>query len=633
MTIPYSSESLPHVFKLKGLKHAGGRRIMDPESEIAEPDIGTSTVDNLEGTGNDTEQGTYSEKPILPLFSNFKPFSQNEPQSDMGGELTPQSYDVRANSVLAENPAEATVESPQEKPSIWSRIGKALSDYVNPEKKAEVQANLKATQEKFKEPIVNPFTQEEKPSGLTPPESSPGVWGAVKDYFSPTKRSEMQEYNKDLLEDAKVRFEGGDPEEIRKEKEQQFTQEIEKAMENPWEYSVYGASDEIANSPNLQAQFKEITGIDYEPQIAEQVSEHEAAMDAIEKEYRGIQSHLTANEESIKQRILNNQSTDSDKFYIGLALAIPLLIGGFFGADVGLGALGGGSKGVADVLANREKGIREDEASLLDISKQKAMNEERLAGLNLERAKIRPNLIKNLPENANEHLLGMSEVSFIDPKTGEQKVGIQLMPGIIAKPEYIRTKEGLKNMQKSASDLADVKTYVNEINDLTNDVISIVSQLKDKSALTKYFTAVLSGKAPGSISKLTQDIEYQGRKVNAGVLLEEKLGFLANAYGMAKDLGQLDRAAQNHIKKIIDNPTTTLITPEDSLNQMLEIRKLAQRGLIRSAENRGFYPEFIMQDLAGENRELNRGLDKKEMNKRKEEIKRNLLKDEREHGK
>lgn len=621
MTIPYSSESMPHVFKLKGLKHAGGRRIMDPESEVSEPDLGTGSVDTLGGT---------APKPILPLFSNFKPFTQNEPQSDMGGELTPQSYDVRANSVLTESPLESAAEAPQEtqQPGLWARVGKALSDYINPEKKAEVQANLRETQEKFKEPIVNPFAQKESPSGLTPPESSPGVVGAIKDYFSPTKRDEMAEYNKDLLADAKVRFEGEDPIEIRKEKEQQFNQQIETAMENPWEYSVYGASDAIANSPDLRAQFREITGIDYEPQIAQQVSEHETAMDAIEKEYRGIQSNLTASEESIKQRILSNQSTDSDKFYMGLALALPLIIGGFFGAEAGLGALGGTAKGVADVLANREKGIREDESTLLDVSKQKAMNEERLASLNLEKSKIRPNLLKNLPENPNEHLLGMSEVAFTDPKTGEEKMGVQLMPGIIAKPEYIKTKDGLKNMQKSASELADVKTYVNEINDLTNDVVSIVSQLKDKGAFQKYFTAAISGKVPGSISRLTQDVEYQGRMVNAGVLLEEKLGFLANAYGMAKDLGQLDRAAQNHIKKIIENPTTTLITPEDSLNQVLEIRKLAQRGLIKSAENKGFYPEFIMQDLSGENKKLNQGLDQKEMDKRTEEIKKKLLKDE-----
>jgi hypothetical protein len=226
----------------------------------------------------------------------------------------------------------------------------------------------------------------------------------------------------------------------------------------------------------------------------------------------------------------------------------------------------------------------------------------------------------------------MSEVTFKDPTTGEEKRGVRLMPGLVAKNEYISTKDGLKNMQKAASELSDVKTYVDEINDLTNDVINIVSQLKDKNGFQKLFIAKMAGKVPGSLSKLTQDVEYEGRKVNAGVLLDEKLGFLANAYGLAKDLGQLDRAAQNHIKKIIENPTSTLITPEDSVNQVLEVRKLAQRGLIKSAENKGFYPEFIIRDLEEDNRSLNEGLNQKEMDKRTEEIKKKILKNETTYG-
>jgi hypothetical protein len=298
---------------------------MDPESEISEPEI--QTEEDLSGT---------APKSILPIFSNFHPFKENMPQSDMGGEITPKSYDVRANSVMQEPSAETVGEqSSQQSPGFWSIIGKALSDYINPEKKAETQANLKATQEKFKEPIVNPLAQQEEFAGAPPPESSPGIIGAVKDYFNPTKRSQMAEHNKDLMQNAKISFQGGNPQEVRAQKEQELNQNVEKAMENPWQYAAYGSAEQVANNPDLQAQFREITGIDYEPQIADQVADYEAAMKGIEDEYNGIQSHLTENEERIKQRILNNQSTDSDKYYMGIALALPLLIGGFFGAEAG----------------------------------------------------------------------------------------------------------------------------------------------------------------------------------------------------------------------------------------------------------------------------------------------------------
>ena len=110
--------------------------------------------------------------------------------------------------------------------------------------------------------------------------------------------------------------------------------------------------------------------------------------------------------------------------------------------------------------------------------------------------------------------------------------------------------------------------------------------------------------------------------------MEEKLGFLANAYGMAKEIGQLDRAAQNHIKKIVENPTSTFLSPEDSLNQILEVRKLAQRGLVRGAANKGFYPEFVIRDMEQVNNPLFQGLNQSEDQKYNEQLKRKAFQGE-----
>src|SRR5690606_9915783 len=155
--------------------------------------------------------------------------------------------------------------------------------------------------------------------------------------------------------------------------------------------------------------FEKYTGINYEPQIAQQVSSYEEAMKGIEDQYNGITSNLSEQAKQINQRIMSNQATDADKYYIGLALLMPLIIGGIFGKEAGLGALGGGAKGIADVLAGRQKSIRDDEASLLDIAKQQVGTQEKLANINLDKAKLGPALRSALPEDPNQHLTGLRQ--------------------------------------------------------------------------------------------------------------------------------------------------------------------------------------------------------------------------------
>lgn len=617
------------ISRLGGLKNVSGRRVMP----------GAEFVQDLEDVDTDVS-GTAQP---LPDFSNFISPSENLPEPDLGGELTPQAYDVRAN----------TVTQPEEEAGFFSKLGRALADYVSPQKREEMANKNREmfARARGETPQITPQAVPQSPpiataqvdasEGLPPvtasqeeykgpqaPETSPGFWGPIKDYFSPTKRSEMSQYTQDLMQDSQIRAQGNDPMQVRAQKQEELAQGVEKAMEQPWQYAAYGSAEQVANHPALKAQFEQITGINYEPQIASQVAEHESAMKGVEDALNGINTELSSTAEGIKQRILNNQSTEADKYYIGLALLMPLIIGGLFGKQAGLGALAGGAKGFADVLAGKQKGIREDEAALMDIGKQQAVNQEKLANIGLEKAKLGPNLRKNLPEDPNSHLLGLRGIEWTDPNTGNQVQGVEIKPGLVARPEFVASKEGKVDMLKAANELSEVKTYVDEVDDLTEDVVNIVSQLKDPSFAWKGLTSILAGKSPTILSKMTQDVMVDGRKVNAGVALEEKLGFLANAYGMAKDIGQLDRAAQNHIKKIIENPTSTFLTPQDSLNQILEVRKLAQRGLVRGAVNKGFYPEFIINDLESKNNDLFGGLNQKAQESRTQEVKRKLLQNE-----
>lgn len=627
--------------RLGGLKNVN-RRVMPGAEFLQEMDQ------------NDTDVSGTAQP--LPNFANFQELAPNMPEPELGGELTSKSYDVRAN----------TVNVPEEDSGFFSKIGKALGDYVNPGKREEMsQQNMALSKQAQQNPdvtsalgqalsdYVNPqkrqelsaknvalFAHEPEPvipeqipyKGPTAPETSPGFWGPIKDYFSPTKRDEMSMYNQELNEDAQLLSQGKNPNEVRNEIHKNFDQDVQKAMEQPWQYAAFGSAQEVANNPMLQAEFKEITGIDYEPQIAAQISEHEAAMKGVEDALNGVQTQLNEREEGIKQRILSNQANDEDKYYIGLALLMPLIIGGLFGKEAALGALGGGAKGIADILGGRQKDIRTDEASLLDINNQQAITQEKLANMALDKAKLGPALRKELPEQPEAHLQGMRDIEWQDPDTGQTQRGVEVKPGLVVRPQYVSSKEGLTDVRKAANELAGVKTFVKEIDDLTDDISKIVIQLKNPSKPWKIFSSFTKDKIPGSLSALTQDVMFDGRMQNAGTLLEEKLGFLANSYGMAKEIGQLDRAAQAHIRKIIENPTSTLLTPRDALSQILEVRKLAQKGLVESASNQGFYPEFIIKDLEGRNKEFVGSLNKNENDKRLAARKKQALQSETQYA-
>jgi hypothetical protein len=582
--------------------------------------------------------------PKLPNFANFQSPEPNMPESDLGGELTPQSYDIRANSVNVPEP-----ESPQEEdPGLLQRFGRALADYFSPTKRAEMsQQNQQLFNRYQQQPVeqappietAQVDIQEGLPpvapkTGWTPaPEPSPGILGALSDYINPTKRDQMGEYTKDLMTQSQLKAQGKDPNEVFAQKHEQLAQDVEKAMENPMQVGAYGAAEEVANSPALKAAFETYTGINYDDEVAAQVSQHELAMKGIEDSLNGINTDLDEQAEGIKQRILNNQATDADKFYIGLALLMPLLIGGFFGKEAGLGALAGASKGFADVLGGRQKGIREDESSLLDINKQKAINQEKLANIGLEKAKLEPTIRKNLPSSPNEHLVGMERIVYTDPATGKQTEAFELLPGFVAKSQYVNNEKARERMEKAASELSETKTYVQQVNDLTENVMEILGQLKDKPFWKKAHIGPLNALVPGSLSGLTDKVKWKGQMVPAGPLLESELGILANQYAHAQDLGQLDRAAQAHMDKLIGNPTKTLLSPQDVENQVMNVRSFVQNELINKTKNKGFLPEFVINSMNEANVPLHGKLNQRQQDKRTSEIEKKLAQEEMSYAK
>lgn len=585
--------------RLQGLKNVSGRRVM-PGAEFLE-----QLEDELPDVSGTAQP--------LPNFANFQSPTSNEPEPDLGGELTPQSYDVRANTV--EVPEQ---EAPQEEEGFWSRFGRALAFQTGNTQAPKSNPPIETRQVERSEglnPNEQPIQAEEPQSANSSIWSSIG--NALKEYIQPFG-TEAHTYgskespNAKLLQKTQMMAQGiTNPEEklaqdaqAQQAQEAQVMAEVEAGQENPMAHIVYGATDLAANQPSLNETFKEITGQDFTQQIKDETARYEKVLADLESNNEAEMAGYDEQLNRIKERIESNATTDMDKWYVGLALLMPVILGAIYGKGAALGALGGGAKGIADVYGNRIKNTREDEQLLTDINKLKGQNEVRKGEIELEKLKIPAAVQKNLPKDEKEFLKGKREVSWTDPVSGEQMVGIEVKPGLVAKPEFVSDKDELKEMRKEAVEIGKAIVPTKDINKLTKDIIFLSSKLKDKNLVGQAFASYINGKNPGLSTKFGEEIEFEGRKVNSIVALEHKLKLLTDAYRQAKGMRALTNTVQDHIEGLFRNPAASFQSYKDTIDQMLYTRDLTQQRLANTADAGGFVPEFLLQEFGKENKKV-----------------------------
>ena len=608
MSIPTGS-TIENISRLKGLK--GGRR-----------KVGTD-VDFLQDLDD-----AFDAKSVSGTAGDYSTTHENLPDLDMGGQLTPQSYDVRANTVMNKDQDAGAGKG------MWEKLGRALAMRASIGKIGENPGEVTPetppieTQQVDLEEGLPPVTASQQESGLP-------VQGLAP--VSPQAPIEKPQLDMDALaklatlaqsrqnpsqlerEPRKNDLNQPAPREAIEAAQQVLSQqgnqkqldheELDRAQENPWQVAVYGATDAFANQPELVSKLQQ-QGLDFTPETQQVTNQYEQVMSDIEKgnlEQAGYDEQA----KRIQERILSNRATDMDKYYIGMALLMPLLVGAAFGKEAGIGALGGAAQGLSDVYGSREKNALANEELLSEVNKQRGVQQSQI------------DAARQAQLEQQQALGGGREYEKIDPSSGQSEAFKEIVPGFAVPIRNLQTKEEREYYRKKAGDLIGVKTFTNELNDLTQDIIEISSQLKDKDLLSKLWVGAVTGKYPGSLSKVTDEVEFDGRMINAGSILEEKLGFLANAYAQAKELGQLDRAAQSHIAKIMNNPTSTLASPKAVIDQMLEVRKLAQKGVVNTAKNIGFDEQALINEFGGVNRNLYGNLNTKE----EEKMSKKLLKE------
>lgn len=622
-----------NVSRLSALKNNGKRRVKDDSSEE-------------DGYDLDLSASSLSSEP------------PNLPEVDMGGELSSQSYDVRANQVI-DPAAQAAADAFDLNPV--RRLGRALGRNAQQPAPQEPPIETRQVDEQEGLPPVSASQQmaAEKPRG--------SFLGDVGNLFSRLGSSLMaplkstpEERAKNRAENQAIRDSGnylkayqdsgrkigqaitGVPGQIQQSLQEGFEEnarrinpelaqppaqemptqptreevmaQIDEAQQNPEGAAVYGAANEIANTPELAAQFTDITGMDMnDPLFQETAKVYEALLTGQEQRLGEAEQINTEQIDRIKERIANNEATDADKFYIGLALALPLIIGGVFGKEAALGAAGGAAQGFAGLKSGKQKSITEAEEMMSGLNKEKASLGAKRGELDLAKLGKAAAVKQMLPPHRDEFLKGKKRATWTDPATGEQKNGVLVKPGFVAEPQYLTSKDDLHIMEKAAEELNPIRAFTHELTDLSDGLVDIASQIKDKDGFSKLITSYMSGKLPkGSLSKLTQDVMIDGRMQNAGIAIENKLGLLKSAYARAKKLGQMDRATQDHFESIFTNPTNTFASAKDLIDQLISMKELAQDSFVREASGRGFASDFLVNDFSRKNRESYNKLNKKE---------------------
>jgi len=274
-----------------------------------------------------------------------------------------------------------------------------------------------------------------------------------------------------------------------------------------------------------------------------------------------------------------------------------------------------------------KKQIGEDMDRQLSLAESRADVGQKRADLVYKTANIRPELLKNLPEDERKHLVGLKEAYLNNPETGEvESVGFQLKPGLVATSDQVVSADGLKDMRKSANELNEDRAFLNTINQSTAKIIKILTQMEENGTAKQFFDNWALGKKPELMAKFAPEVEFEGRKVNSGVILAQELQYLVDKYRRLQQIRGFGENVIQHVDQIFKSPIGSFMSPSDVIDQILNFRNTTRDQFLAKAGNAGFIKEFLYPEFTEEDRDIYSHLNRKENNKDAQEIKNKLLK-------
>ena len=525
-----ANQNLGNVMtRLGGLKNVSGRRVMP----------GAEFLQDLEEDDTDVS-GTAQP---LPNFANFQDPNANMPEPDLGGELTPQSYDVRAN----------VVNAPQEEPGFFSKLGQALADYVNPQKRKEMSEQNAAMFARNQQTPPEQAIQEAPVPPQAPPIQTEQV--DISEGLPPiTPSQEMALEAPEMaapetsVPQAPIQAEAPEPE-----------------AKEPGTYVELGAAENAYNdpksSPELKAEIERIFNTKLTPERNKEVNEFEKVVDAFMNKLEGVETALTTREKGLLAKIENRNLSTSEQISMALALIAPALIGGILAGKQGLaGGLAAGGQNVANALAGREKEFKEAQELLPEVALEKSKIAKEKLATTQQANELKRKIKESVPNHALKELFtkdGMILNGKLVLNTGN--------PLLPLKSSAIRTEEDFKNFrEKKMPELSEkVSTTEQGLHLLDNLQDLLDYSAKEKTGLQYdvlpfYDTASTAFKAlvPAGRDTFTDE---DGNTVKISELYETVLEQLSDMYSQA--VGAVGsktafKTYREHFREMLPNPFT-----------------------------------------------------------------------------
>ena len=388
-----------------------------------------------------------------------------------------------------------------------------------------------------------------------------------------------------------------------------YQQELSEAQKAPYTKLVYGATDEVLNSPDLREEVEKL-GIEITPEMEGATKAMEALLSGQQADEINVRGVNTKQIADMQTRIDNNKPNDSDKFLVGMALLMPLVVGGFFGAEAGFKSLAGSAKGLTDVYDRRGKDIRADEEMIAKLTKEQQESKLREGKLELEKLKIPGEVNKIFGDGEYAHLKGMDKVTYTDAE-GNKEEGVQFYPGLVANLSQVPDQDAKKAMRKKADSIVGGKSIVDTLGDETRKIIKIVNQIKDPGKFETFLRRATKGYSAGLAATHGEEIMLDGRKQNAAVLLNQSLKKIGLLSRKSEDMKYSD-VLFKHMESIASNPYTDFVKTKDVKDQIISLYTGARDAYRKDVGNHGFSKAALIKEFKSKDTKMFKSLNLKE---------------------
>lgn len=590
------SQTLKPTGQLQNFSQADVLRNLGDLANVAtllEGEQGLDDVPDIRGTAQDfsvpenvrfptipTEQEVFQEQEGIPqgieLLANLAAAEAKEDELDVHRETEPHFSLPQTGKGDLQDPLEFIRLRIKEDPSLAEHLPQ------------ETAALLEQTEPQPEKAFIP--SQEEEPDT--------GVLQAISDYFSPQKIEEQRTQNEGLIrqargQEAPTPIDQAIPPAVQESIERGPIESIsEEDVPTEGLAPVPGSIERVEADPKLQQTVKNLLNLK-EGDVPKEAWEHAKMMEnVLTKE----EQNLNELERQYRSKLQRGDLSTFDKVALGMAIAVPVLIGLTYGKDAFFSSAGGALKGFGETLV--KQGAAEDKV----LEKIGAIQKER-KGIEEKRASLKQELLKSVENPTLRKLLKNYDVINIgegpngEPQLSIGRDAIQIGNdlGISAKDEdgilwydanLLRDDDDVKNFKSSVKDGREAISKIKDANKTVDDVVDMFNIIKEQnpsaySALVQYIQpsenslfGFVNNITPQALQGLTLDVvgeDGQTRTVKALPLIKQKITALQDVYN--KEYLGGNRLTSNllkHWQDIFPDPSAISSWLKSDFNTMVQ---------------------------------------------------------------